>query len=129
MRIVADTNVFLCVALAQPERSRIISLTQGHELIAPSILPFEIGNALSALARRNSLTAELVRDAWKVTQSIPVQLRDTQVLPALDIAMQHKIYAYDAYFLECALAARSPLLTLDKGMRRVARELNIHVWE
>jgi predicted nucleic acid-binding protein len=39
------------------------------------------------------------------------------------------MYAYDAYFLECALSLRLPLLTLDKAMKSVARELVIEVLE
>ena len=38
----------LATALNKPEKKAIISLTAGHELIAPEILYFEIGNALSA---------------------------------------------------------------------------------
>ncbi len=33
------------------------------------------------------------------------------------------------YFLECALGLRLPLLTLDKGMKSVAKELAIEVLE
>jgi predicted nucleic acid-binding protein len=35
--------------------------------------------------------------------------------------------AYDAYFLECALQARAPLLTLDRKMRSVAMAMKIDV--
>lgn len=129
MNIVADTNIFLAVALGQPERFRVIGLTKGHDLIAPSVLPFEIGNALSALARRKALSAEDAQSAWKTTQSIPVELREIDVRSALATALRHNIYAYDAYFLECAQATRAPILTLDKAMIRIAREMNVQILE
>jgi predicted nucleic acid-binding protein len=47
----------------------------------------------------------------------------------LDIAGRFGTYAYDAYFLECALSLRLPLLTLDKGMKSIACELAIEVLE
>jgi hypothetical protein len=47
MKIIADTNTFLAVALNEPEKPEIIRLTTGYDLVAPLILPFEIGNALS----------------------------------------------------------------------------------
>jgi hypothetical protein len=40
-----------------------------------------------------------------------------------------RIYAYDAYFLQCALETKAPLLTLDGGMKRVAKLLDITVVE
>jgi hypothetical protein len=49
MKIIADTNTFIAVALNEPEKDKIIRLTDGHDLIAPDVLPFEIGNALTAM--------------------------------------------------------------------------------
>ena len=40
-----------------------------------------------------------------------------------------EINAYDAYFLDFAFNLRSPLLTLDIGMQRVAREIGITILE
>lgn len=36
------------------------------------------------------------------------------------MAIDFKLYAYDAYFLQCAINQSCPLLTLDKGMKKVA---------
>lgn len=129
MRIIADTNTFIAVALNEPEKGRIIRLTEGHDLIAPDVLPFEIGNALTAMMKKNTLKKEEVASAWEVVQHIPVDLRQTDIKSALNIAIKHNIYAYDAYFLECAENLRSPLLTLDFGMQRVAREIGITILE
>ena len=129
MEIVADTNTFLSVALDEPERARIVELTTGHDLVAPEVLPFEIGNALTALMKRGVLQAKEVSTVWDAVQAIPVDLRAVDIKEALRIAMRFGLYAYDAYFLECALGLRLPLLTLDKGMKAVARELAIEVLE
>ena len=53
MKIVADTNTFIAVALNEPEKDMIIRLTEEHDVIAPEVLPFEIGNALIAMMKRN----------------------------------------------------------------------------
>ncbi len=60
MKIVADTNIFIAVALNEPEKDMIIRLTEGHDLVAPEALPFEIGNALTAMMKRNALEADEV---------------------------------------------------------------------
>ena len=52
MDIITDTNIFLAIALNEPEKEQIIQLTSGVNIIAPEILPYEIGNALSAMIKR-----------------------------------------------------------------------------
>jgi predicted nucleic acid-binding protein len=129
MKIISDTNTFIAVALNEPEKGKIIGLTEGHDLIAPDVLPFEIGNALTAMMKKNTLKKEEVASAWDIVQQIPVDLRQTDIKSALKIATQFNIYAYDAYFLECANILRSPLFTLDLGMKRVAHEIGIIILE
>jgi len=129
MKIVADTNTFIAVALNEPERDMIIRLTEGHDLIAPEVLPFEVGNALTAMLKRKALEADELFLAWEMIQYIPVDLRRIDIGAALKIATQYNIYAYDAYFLECALNLHSPLLTLDRQMRAIAKEIDIQVME
>jgi len=119
----------IAVALNEPEKGKIIEMTEGHDLIAPDVLPFEIGNALTAMMKKDTLKNEEVESAWDMIQQISVDLRQTNIRYALSIAIKYNLYAYDAYFLECAQYHRSPLLTLDLGMRRVAQEMGIRVLE
>ena len=127
--MVADTSAFLAVALDEPERPYLVALTEGDDLVAPEILPYEIGNALTAMMKKGVLDLREVTLAWDAMQAIAVDLRAIDIRSALAIAARFGIYAYDAYFLECALSLRIPLLTLDKGMKRAARDLGIHVLE
>jgi predicted nucleic acid-binding protein len=129
MKIVADTNTFIAVALNEPEKDLIIRLTEGCDLVAPEVLPFEIGNALTAMLKKSTLQAEEVISSWEIVEHIPVDLRRINIKSALKIATEFNIYAYDAYFLECAGSLRSPLLTLDRGMKRIAREMGITILE
>lgn len=129
MKIVADTNTFLAVALNEPEKDSIIKLTEGCNLIAPAVLPFEIGNALSAMAKRKLFEANELIAAWEMVQRIPVELRHVDVRSALEIAMKFNIYAYDAYFLECAASMRSPLITLDRALQKTASTMGITILE
>jgi predicted nucleic acid-binding protein len=122
MKIVADTNTFLAVALNEPEKPEIIRLTTGHQLIAPEVLPFEIGNALTAMMKRHILDVEEVTSGWDSSLSIQVELYRTNIREALELATKFNIYAYDAYFLECATNLNLPLLTLDRQLRNIAIE-------
>ncbi len=125
MDIIADTNIFLAVALDEPEKEIIIEKTENANIISPDILPYEIGNALSAMLKRHQLTKEEILSTIEATNNIPVRLISVDIQEALKIAIEFNIYAYDAYFLQCAKATSNPLCTLDKRMRVVARELRI----
>ena len=56
MKIIADTNIFLSVALEEESKKKIIKVSQGCDIYAPEILPYEIGNALSAMIKRNPVS-------------------------------------------------------------------------
>jgi predicted nucleic acid-binding protein len=113
----------------EPEKERIIQLTSGSNVIAPEILPYEIGNALSAMRKRRQITNKEAMSAQRATNNIPVRLVAIDIQKALRLAMEFKIYAYDAYFLQCAKSLSSPLITLDTRMKQVASKLNIDVLE
>ncbi len=125
MKIVVDTNTFLAVSLDEPEKDWLIAVTDGHDLVAPAVLPYEIGNALSSLVRRKLLTEAQLAAAWDAASAIPVELAPVDARASLLLAGRYRIYAYDAYFLQCALERKSPLLTLDSGMKHVAKLLDI----
>lgn len=129
MRIVIDTSVFLAVALNEPEKARLIEITTGHDLVAPDVLPFELGNALSSLCRRKRICADDSLKIWDILMDIPVELKPIEIRSAVELATQNMIYAYDAYFLECSLHWRCPLLTLDKKLKANAISKNIEVLE
>jgi predicted nucleic acid-binding protein len=129
MNIISDTNIFLAVALDEPEKNHIIQLTSELDAIAPEILPYEIGNALSAMIKRKQITHEEALSAQKAANLIPVRLISIDIQQALKLAIEFNIYAYDAYFLQCARAMSCPLITLDKQMKQVAIKLNIEVLE
>ena len=129
MNIVSDTNIFLAVVLNEPEKDKIVQLTSSADVISPEILPYEIGNALTAMVKRKQLTHSNALTALGLARSIPVRLVSVDIQKALEIALEHNIYAYDAYFLHCAKKLSCPLLTLDKRMKKTAVALNIDVME
>ena len=129
MNIITDTNIFLAVALDEPEKNRIIQLTAGMDANAPEILPYEIGNALSAMIKRKQISHDQALFAQSAASMVPVRLLSVDVPASLKLAIELDIYAYDAYFLQCARSTSYPLLTLDKRMRQAATELYIEVLE
>ncbi len=129
MGVLVDANIYLAVILDEPEKKSIVELTQNSELVSPLVLPYEIGNALSAMFKRDRLTKVQVVDCFDIYNTIPVRLVDVDIKAALQIASDFSIYAYDAYYLEIATRFKFNLLSLDKKMMSVASEMGIHVLE
>jgi len=125
MNLVSATNIFL----DEPEKDNIIQLTSKANAISAEILPYKIGNALSAMVKRKKLTKDEASLAFERIKSIPVRLVSINIGQALKLALEYNIYAYDAYFLQCAKQLSCPLITLDKRMKQVAYDLKIEVVE
>jgi predicted nucleic acid-binding protein len=79
------------------------------------------------MRKRGRIEEEVILPAWRATQRIPVQLVPVEVEAALVLALDNGIYAYDAYYLQCSLARRLPLVALDRKMREVAKNLGIRL--
>ena len=129
MDVVVDANIFLAVILNEPEKESIIALSKSFELISPEVLPYEIGNALTAMYKRNRLNETEILKAFSIFKQIPVRCLAVDIEKALKIASDNSIYAYDAYYLEASKRMHLPLMTLDKKMKDVAEMLGIQVLE
>jgi predicted nucleic acid-binding protein len=129
MDIIVDTSVIIAVITNESTRPRLIELTTDAQLLAPGSVPWEIGNAFSAMLKRKYATIEQIHQAWNAYEQIPLRLIEVDIEAALRIASKHAVYAYDAYFIICALQRKNPLLTLDRGLRQAAIQAGVTIME
>jgi predicted nucleic acid-binding protein len=127
MDIVSDASAFLAVVLDEQSRDWVIERTSDCAVVSPEVLPYEIANALLAVKRKGRLTDREVLKAFDISQRIPVRLVPVKVRDALRIALKHGIHAYDAFYLQCCVERKLPLISLDNRMCEVARSLSIKV--
>ena len=127
MNIVIDTSAIIAVIVAEPERDAIIAATSGHTLIGPGSIPWEIGNAFSAMIKQHRIGVSDAQRGLEILDSIPLQYVNVDMANVLSIAAQVNAYAYDAYLLDCALRHAAPLLTLDRTLKRAADALGINL--
>lgn len=129
MEVVIDTSAIIAVILDEPEKEQLVRMTYGASLLAPASLPWEIGNAFSAMFRRQRLTAEDAVNAMHVWRTIPLRIVDVDIVQAVQMAGQLGIYAYDAYFIQTAALYKTPLLTLDRHLRESAVMAGVQILE
>ena len=113
------------VIVAEPERKRIIELTVGNTLVGPGSIPWEIGNAFSAMFKRSRVTLEEAEKGLAIFESIQIRYLRLDFVNAMSIAYQTNLYAYDAYYLDCAMRHHAPLLTLDTKLMAAAKNMNV----
>ena len=129
MNLVLDTSVIIAVITNESHKRRLIEMTQSAELIAPSSLHWEIGNAFSAMFRRNRITLRQSIAALNAYRQIPLRFHDIELTVAIQLSHRLQIYAYDAYVLACALRNRCPLISLDRSLVDAAQKAGIEVLE
>jgi len=129
MEIVVDASVLIAVIANEPDKQKLIDITREAELIAPLSVHWEIGNAFSAMLKRQRVTFEQAVEALETYLQIPVRFVEVELIDSLAIADELDLYAYDAYLLRCAAKYRSPLLTLDKKLILSAKSKKIPVLE
>lgn len=79
--------------------------------------------------KRKRITLKEAKEGLKIFQSISLRYIEPDFTDAVAISKQTNMYAYDAYFLDCALRIKAPLLTLDAKLKNTARQLNISILE
>ncbi|MDL1987166.1 MAG: type II toxin-antitoxin system VapC family toxin [Deltaproteobacteria bacterium] len=129
MDVVIDASALIAVIVGEPERNRIVELTTGNTLIGPGSIPWEIGNAFSAMFKQNRLTLDEAQKGLVIFDSIPFRYIKPDFVKALKLSKKANMYAYDAYFLDCAIRHKAPLLTLDRKLKTAAQNLNVEIME
>lgn len=129
MFLVTDTSTIIAVIANEPEKPILIEKTLGFDLIAPFSLKWEIGNAFSAMIKRGRITLNLANTAINVYERLQIQLVDVDLQQTLEIVNDHKVYAYDAYMIACALRYNCSLITLDSGLAHTAKAVGVSVKE
>jgi predicted nucleic acid-binding protein len=129
MDIVIDTSALIAVLVGEPEKSKIVAATSGQTLIGPASIPWEVGNAFSAMMKQKRIGVEEAHRALAIFNTLPLRYVPADLFRALSIAHQTGLYAYDAYFLDCALRHVAPLLTLDGALRAAAAKMNVKLME
>jgi predicted nucleic acid-binding protein len=101
----------------------------GSVLCAPASLRWEVGNAATAGVKRRRLTPERARQLITDFEQVTIRELAVDLRRAVDLGVELRIYAYDAYILEGARSSGFPLLALDRPIRRNAKTLGLSLVE
>ena len=126
MAFVLDASVVL--AWAFPDEQAVVADAALERLMAedgaaPSLLWFEVRNALLAGERRGRLDASATAAFLQRLARLPIVIDHTpDAVALLALARRHRLTAYDAAYLELASRTGVALATTDAALRAAARQ-------
>ena len=129
MDIILDTSALIAVLTNEAARAKIVEISVGCNLVAPKSVHWEVGNALSAMIKRDRIKLNLAKKCLAAYREIPIKFVDVDLVQTLELVHSLKLYAYDAYLIRAALEAGAPLLTLDSGLKHAAQRVGVELLE
>ena len=123
--IVIDASCVLSFLLNQDGSENVVSIVGENQLVAPSCLPFEIGNAISKLIKRKLIPVYEGVSVFHEFARIPIRLIEPDIPNSIVIAGESESYAYDCYYLNIASQMVLPLFTYDDKMKETAEKRGI----
>lgn len=125
MTIVVDASVAVLWTLAQRQSEKAAALQGQGDLIAPSLIVAEVGNAIWKAVRRGDLPSREARAAvdlalGPLSALIPLEELRERALE-LSVMIDHAIY--DCFYLALAERERVPLVCVDGPLIAKTRKL------
>ncbi len=114
---VVDASAIAAVVFDEPEGAPVIA-SVGDALIAPALLRYELASVCATKLQREPGRAQLILSRYRLLAKLDIEFAepDWDTLPLL--ARQWAISAYDAAYLQLALARKAPLVTLDARLAK-----------
>ena len=123
--IIIDASCIVAVLLEEDGCNEVRNAVRGKQLVSPACLPYEIGNSLTAAVKKHRITADMVAEIYSEFEKLPVRLVEPDIGKATFIAAEENHYAYDAYYIVCALDMGLPLFSLDNGLIEIAKKRGV----
>lgn len=119
--VVVDASVIIALLIDDgPEGHWAIGQCQGHRLIAPAVLHFEVANVLRRQVRAGRIDVQRGLDAHQAAVDLRVDLLPYSAVADRVWALRDNLTSYDAAYCAVAELAQAPLVTLDAKLARAS---------
>ena len=124
---IVDASAVAAVLLAEPEADWVNAQTDGGELCASPVLPFEIGNIFWKRLRSPTADVEGLMSIWSAwIKSNPLRLMPSDPTSILRLARQTGLTFYDASYVQLALDLAGDLISLDRKLVQMAQKVGVY---
>jgi predicted nucleic acid-binding protein len=114
-RVVVDASYILSWLMPDENHPK----TRVGQKVAPTLLPYEVTNALRSAVVRGRINEELAQGLLGEFLSWQIEYQAVDSNKVLQIAIEHKLSGYDANYLYLAKKMKCALLTWDEKLKKL----------
>jgi predicted nucleic acid-binding protein len=119
---VIDASALVALLFAEPSASLVAGQIDGCDLVAPSLLDFEVVNVCLSKVRRQPARREALLDAYVGRMQVRIETVELDHLAVLALAHRTGLTGYDASYLHLARTLEVELVTLDRQLAEAAEK-------
>jgi predicted nucleic acid-binding protein len=125
--MIVDASVILSAFFPDEDQLQAQALIREHvmgrvELVAPTLLLYEVTNAVVQARRRGRITDEQAEKILSAFEGLGITLRPVTWQQVLPLALRFDRSAYDAAYLALAKISEQPLVTADRRLYNAVHE-------
>lgn len=109
---VVDASAIAAVLFDEPEAAPIVASITGA-LIAPTLLHYELASVATTKLIRYPQRADEIQRRYRLLDQLAIEYVEPDWLTLPQLARRWALSAYDAAYLQLALARKAALVTLD----------------
>ncbi|MCW3488597.1 type II toxin-antitoxin system VapC family toxin [Dethiobacter alkaliphilus] len=131
--VVVDASVALSWLLPGEETDKTLTLRnqavkdRAVKLLVPPIFWYEVANVLWVAVKRGRVVKSMAMEALNALLDFQFDIAVTDPAVNISISFDQNIAVYDSAYLSVAQSYNANLWTIDKGLAKVAQNLNILV--
>ena len=124
---IIDSSALMAHLLHEPYDNPIISeaittfYQKNAKFVAPTILPFEVGNVLKSCAKSKRITSLQAKKLYNHFLKLSIQYLPSNFKNIFTDCMGTDLTYYDSSYLSLYKSTHYPLLTLDKKLLTLAK--------
>lgn len=115
---VVDASSAAALVFGEEGAEGVAARLEGQDLIAPTLLPYEVANVAAFKLRRRSLSPREVETGLELFARLDVRLHAADPAKLAALAERTGLTAHDAAYLWLAGSLGAELVTLDRKLER-----------
>jgi len=122
---VVDASAIAALVFVEAEADDVADRLRGADLVAPTLLAYEIANVAAVKLRRRLITRAAAETGLTLFARLDVRLHPVEARAAFALAEETALTAYDAAYVWLARSMSADLVTLDARVQRSFRHLRL----
>lgn len=125
--IVIESSAMVDALVGEPANPELLRLIATEDLLAPTLLDYEVASAIRGHLLGGLLTAERAAAAIEDFVNLTIERQTMTVMLPDIIALRHNFTTYDAAYVVLARTLQAPVVTADAKLLE-ARRIGVDVW-